>query len=182
MIHVDSLTPWQWALVAVAVTLILQEVHARQKRAHNPPGPPPLPLIGNAFDVPPGHPGRGFHELSKKYGESNCVDTSSTILPSLCSLTGDLVYLSTLGQSILVIGSYKVARELLDKKSGNYSDRPQSVMINLYVLSDRLLCIALSLSGLQHWDELHVHAEELWKSMAAAPPHVHPVVQRRRSP
>ena len=133
MIHVDSLTPWQWALVAVAVTLILQEVNTRRKRAHNPPGPPPLPFIGNAFDVPPGHPGRGFYELSKKHGASDSVDTSSTVPPCLCSLTGDLVYLSTLGQSILVIGSYKVARELLDKKSGNYSDRPQSVMINLYI-------------------------------------------------
>ena len=94
------------------------------------------------------------------------------------------MYLNTLGQSILVIGSYKIARELLDKKSGNYSDRPQSVMINLYVCSDTLILqgsLALRPVFTQYWDEFHVHAEELRKPVAVAPPHVHSVIQRRCS-
>lgn len=46
---------------------------------------------------------------------------------------GDVVYLDVLGQPMVVLGSYKVARELLDKRSANYSDRPRSIMAQLYV-------------------------------------------------
>ena len=46
---------------------------------------------------------------------------------------GDLIYLDVLGQPMVVLGSYKVARELLDKRSANYSDRPRSIMAQLYV-------------------------------------------------
>ena len=50
------------------------------------------------------------------------------------------MYLDVLGQPMVVLGSYKVARELLDKRSANYSDRPRSIMAQLYVrhLSFRL--------------------------------------------
>ena len=53
---------------------------------------------------------------------------------------GDVMYLDVLGQPMVVLGSYKVARELLDKRSANYSDRPRSIMAQLYVrhLSFRL--------------------------------------------
>ena len=34
---------------------------------------------------------------------------------------------------MLVVGSHKVARELIDKRSNNYSDRPRSIMIGLCV-------------------------------------------------
>ena len=48
---------------------------------------------------------------------------------------GDIVYLNAIGQDLLVLGSQRVARELLDKRSSNYSDRPRSIMIELYVFS-----------------------------------------------
>lgn len=44
---------------------------------------------------------------------------------------GDLLYLEILGQKILVINSEKVAEDLLDKRSQNYSDRPQVPMVTL---------------------------------------------------
>ena len=43
------------------------------------------------------------------------------------------MYLNLLGQDIIVLGSLKAAHELLDKRSANYSDRPASVMVQLYV-------------------------------------------------
>ena len=36
-----------------------------------------------------------------------------------------------LGKNITVLGSLKAARDLLDKRSANYSDRPTSVMLQL---------------------------------------------------
>ena len=43
------------------------------------------------------------------------------------------MYLNLLGQDIVVLGSLKAARDLLDKRSANYSDRPTSVMAQLCV-------------------------------------------------
>ena len=45
--------------------------------------------------------------------------------------TGDIVYLKVLGQSIILLGSYEAAFEILEKRSANYSNRPQSIMVNL---------------------------------------------------
>ena len=55
---------------------------------------------------------------------------------------GDVVYLNMLGQDIIVLGSLNAARDLLDKRSANYSDRPTSVMVQLCV--DFLLLSPLS--------------------------------------
>lgn len=43
---------------------------------------------------------------------------------------GDLVHLSALGQSIVIINSYEVANELLSKRAALYSDRPKSVLLS----------------------------------------------------
>ena len=45
-----------------------------------------------------------FHEWTKQYG--------------------DVVYVEVLGQPIVILGSEQAATDLLDKRSGNYSDRP----------------------------------------------------------
>ncbi|KAI1784945.1 cytochrome P450 [Ganoderma leucocontextum] len=44
---------------------------------------------------------------------------------------GDVIHISVLGQDTIVLGSLKAARDLLDKRSANYSDRPTSVMVQL---------------------------------------------------
>ena len=66
---------------------------------------------------------------------------------NVCSfnLQGDIVYLNALGQSMLIVGSYKVAHELLEKRSANYSDRPQSVMAKVYVFSFSIALHAMTL-------------------------------------
>nr|VWP00396.1 Uncharacterized protein [Ganoderma boninense] len=76
-----------------------------------PPGPSPLPLLGNILDFPRKHLGREFAALAKTYG--------------------DVMYLSLLGRDVVVLGSLTAARDLLDKRSANYSDRPTLVMAEL---------------------------------------------------
>jgi hypothetical protein len=39
-------------------------------------------------------------------------------------MSGDIVYSRVLGQHIIIINSIEVARELLDRRSAIYSDRP----------------------------------------------------------
>ncbi|KAI0739562.1 cytochrome P450 [Daedaleopsis nitida] len=73
-----------------------------------PPGPQPLPVIGNVLDMPRNDLGRDLRNLTKTYG----------------------VYLSVLGKHV-VLGSYRAACDLLIKRSSNYSGRPKSVMASL---------------------------------------------------
>ncbi|TBU41985.1 cytochrome P450 98A3 [Dichomitus squalens] len=102
---------WLWN-ATVGIILLATTVRWRCKRiAHLPPGPTPFPIIGNILNVPREHLGREFADLTKTFG--------------------DVVHLSVLGQSTIVLGSQKAAYDLLDKRSANYSHRPASVMVPL---------------------------------------------------
>jgi hypothetical protein len=43
-------------------------------------------------------------------------------------LAGEIMYLDGAGQPIVVCNSLKSAFELLERRSGNYSDRPRLIM------------------------------------------------------
>ncbi|KAI0687567.1 cytochrome P450 [Earliella scabrosa] len=94
--------------LSVRAALYVRDWLTRGRSASLPPGPPGWPIIGNALDFPKHDRGRGFKELSAKYG--------------------DLARLKVFGQHTIVLGSYEVACELLDKRSAIYSDRPDMVM------------------------------------------------------
>ncbi|KAF5343597.1 hypothetical protein D9757_013684 [Collybiopsis confluens] len=72
-----------------------------------PPGPRGLPFLGNALDLSQ-HQWLKFTEWRKDYGE--------------------IVYVSALGQPIIVLNSQKVAADLLDRRAAIYSDRPRNIV------------------------------------------------------
>ncbi|KAH7930182.1 cytochrome P450 [Leucogyrophana mollusca] len=74
-----------------------------------PPGPSPLPIVGNVLGLNAEAPWLSYTEWGAVYG--------------------DLVYSRLLNQEIIIINSEKVARDLLDKRSYNYSDRPAIVTL-----------------------------------------------------
>ena len=59
---------------------------------------------------------------------------------------GNVLYLNMLGQDIIVLGSLNAARDLLDKRSANYSDRPKSVMVQLCVYLPHLSVVNVVLT------------------------------------
>ncbi|KAF8729783.1 cytochrome P450 family, partial [Rhizoctonia solani] len=82
----------------------------RRPNIRHPPSPASLPLVGNLFSIPSGQECVAFAEIGEK-------------------LKSDIVYLELFGQKIVVLNSAEAASDLLDKRSGIYSDRPSIPMV-----------------------------------------------------
>ena len=128
----------RWVLLsamALAIVLLKFALNNRGRRLSGkstlplPPGPPPLPVIGNLLDVPMNNMEVEYHDLSRKYGTFH---EATSIYPAHnTSIVGDVVYLNACGQPIIVLGTHEAATELLEKRSSNTSDRLFSTMAEL---------------------------------------------------
>ncbi|CDO68741.1 hypothetical protein BN946_scf184989.g7 [Trametes cinnabarina] len=99
-------------VIALAFALfVLIRQATRSRKAPLPPGPPGLPILGNAFDIPKEQAWIPFRDLSSKYG--------------------DVIALSALGRTLIVLSSVEAAVDLLDKRSAIYSDRADSVLVEM---------------------------------------------------
>ena len=63
-----------------------------------------------------------------------CYTMEGDICSDVSYHAGDIVYLSTLGQSMVVLGSSEIIFEYLDQRSANTSDRTISQTMKLLVL------------------------------------------------
>ncbi|KAH7097919.1 cytochrome P450 [Auriculariales sp. MPI-PUGE-AT-0066] len=77
---------------------------SRLRAAPYPPGPPGLPILGNAFQIPRERSWITFADWANDYG--------------------NVVHLTALNKHILILSSQEAANELLIKRGANYSNRP----------------------------------------------------------
>ncbi|KAK5991220.1 Cytochrome P450 monooxygenase CLM2 [Cladobotryum mycophilum] len=93
------------AAIALVGYLVYRLLFLKKSRPNLPPGPKPLPIIGNVFDLPGKDAVEHEHWLShRKYGPI----TSITVL----------------NQPIIIIHDRHAAHEILEKKSSKTSGRP----------------------------------------------------------
>ena len=89
-----------------------------------PPGPTPIPIVGNVLGINPAEPWTSYTRWGKIYGNSPAHPSplsASHLSP------GDLVYSRLLNQEVIIINSEEVGKNLLERRSYNYSDRPAIV-------------------------------------------------------
>ncbi|KAF9553213.1 cytochrome P450 [Agrocybe pediades] len=98
--------------VYLLLPLVLIAVISRFRRSSKPypPGPKPVPVIGNVKDVPAEAPWKTFQEWRKQFG--------------------DIIYFHTFGKPVIILNSASAAHDLLDKRGAIYSYRPQFAMAN----------------------------------------------------
>ncbi|KAG1744159.1 uncharacterized protein EDB91DRAFT_213216 [Suillus paluster] len=102
-------------LVAVVIGVALRSYFAKPKLPHGvrfPPGPTSLPILGNALAVDVNAPWVTYKTWGSQYG--------------------NVVYTRLFGQDNIVINSEEIARDLLENRSQNYSDRPEIATNELF--------------------------------------------------
>ncbi|KAI3573496.1 cytochrome P450 [Fusarium oxysporum f. sp. albedinis] len=73
--------------------------------ANYPPGPPTWPILGNLWQLPKGDIHIQYHKWAQKYGPIYSIMRGS--------------------QPVIVLSSAEIVRDLFDKRSNIYSDRPE---------------------------------------------------------
>ncbi|KAH7883254.1 cytochrome P450 [Phlebopus sp. FC_14] len=105
-----SSTSWTWFIAAIVGGVVLTDIVNRHLKKHAsprvplPPGPPLLPILGNVRGINVDAPWLSYADWANTYG--------------------DLLYSRFFNQDIIIINSETIAKELLEDRSANYSDRP----------------------------------------------------------
>ncbi|KAH9975189.1 cytochrome P450, partial [Russula compacta] len=92
------------ALLSFILALRIIRDHQRRRGLPYPPGPQPLPVIGNLLHIPKEFSWLTYTQFSEKYG--------------------DVISFHVFGQVIVVLNSTKSAKDLLEKHGDIYCDRP----------------------------------------------------------
>ncbi|TFK41265.1 cytochrome P450 [Crucibulum laeve] len=103
--------------------------YKRRRGLPLPPGPKGWPIIGNVYDIPHDHAWLTYAQWGKTFG--------------------DIIYMDVFGTETIVLNSLQAAIELLEKRSANYTDRPDMIMAN-----------DLMEWG---WDFAHMRHSEWWR-------------------
>ncbi|KAI5121129.1 hypothetical protein M0805_002801 [Coniferiporia weirii] len=116
-----------------------------------PPGPPLDPIIGHARKISKDHSWVTFAEWGKTYG--------------------DVMTARVLGRTVIVLNTFAAARDLLDRKSGTFSDRPSMPLATLMGLGSTMPFLTYGSRLRKHRRMMHKHfglqalSEEPFKSI-----------------
>ncbi len=95
-----------------------------------PPGPQAIPVLGNVHQLPSDYQEKTFAEWTKQYGASALPIRRRRRFELTSTIPGDVVYARIFRRPVLVLGSLRAAQDLLERKSGNFSDRPRLILLS----------------------------------------------------
>ena len=121
-------------LVSSLAAFFVIRDYQRRRGLPYPPGPRPLPLIGNVLDIPKEFSWLSYTQLSKKHGM-----IYSAVKGLLTErITGDVLSFHVFGKVIVVLNSLKANKDLLERRGDIYSDRPMIPIFEMYVFSNQV--------------------------------------------
>ena len=139
LVSLSQLSTPGLCLVATLVVILLAH-YVRSPWRKVPPGPKGLPVLGNALQLQ--NKGWMFErECKQKFGLSILYFGSLHVLLGFTfELSEHIMYLTALGQPIIVLNSLKAAFELLDRRANIYSDRPRHIIPDI-LCGGRLIAV-----------------------------------------
>ena len=158
----DWTTAGTLALGLAVVVLVGRRALGSRTSHPLPPRPPGIPLVGNVNGIDPDAPWKSFAEWATKYGTLQYV-SSHVFYSTQHFHAGDLIYTRVFGQDIIIINSEKVAIDLLENRSTNYSDRPYSILNEKSVLVSVFSYIVNPESLFQVWCGFQLHYATVWR-------------------
>ncbi|PPQ80118.1 hypothetical protein CVT26_012168 [Gymnopilus dilepis] len=96
----------------------------RDRMYDKPPGPPPLPIVGNVFDFPRQRPWETFSKWAQDYGKLLSFLAS---INDLLELQGMFIF----GRPLVILNSLEAITDLLIDRSAIYSDRPYFPLLDI---------------------------------------------------
>ncbi|KAL4879859.1 cytochrome P450 [Aspergillus karnatakaensis] len=137
-----------WVLPIVIIYLIYREFRPKTHRLPLPPGPDPIPLLGNLGDFAPDGTPEHLHWLNHK------------------TLYGGISSVTVMGMTLVIIHDKEIANDLLTKMSSKTSGRPSMIMANkLCGYENIILCQSYNPTFVRARKLLH---QELGTSASAA--------------
>ncbi|KAM3543237.1 hypothetical protein ARSEF1564_003867 [Beauveria bassiana] len=101
-----------WVLMAVVGYLVYKKSTSDKNKSRLPPGPKPMPVLGNIHDLPPPGKLEYSHWLEHK------------------DVYGSISSVTVMGMTLVIIHDKKAAHDLLDQVAAKTSGRPAMVMAN----------------------------------------------------
>jgi hypothetical protein len=117
-------------VLSLAAFLAIRNYQKRRGLPY-PPGPRPLPLIGNLLDIPKEFSWLSYTQFSKKHGMIHFA----TKRRLTTGMTGDVLSFHVFGKVIVVLNTLKANKDLLERRGEIYSDRPTIPIFEMYVFS-----------------------------------------------
>lgn len=105
-----------------------------RRRLPYPPGPKADPVIGHVRFLPTSYSWLYYARVGKELGTCTTPMMRRSVKCSLLvydamNVGSDIIRFSALGQSIVVLNSYKALDDLIQQRSAIYSDRPRVVLV-----------------------------------------------------